>query len=213
MIISMQPLQSVQMPIIKIQKLLCSPLTALPNHFLILHRYWRINILRNQRAKNHILIVLHRLGIEKYVFLLGNWKSIAMKLIYPLLWQQFNILRLFLIQIFRTKMIFPLTLKAKIMIVICSFRTLQRPPSSQKIFLERFLTVQSSTGHLKCATTLNFVFVHVQFIPDVEEKKWDINSWWSWMKGNCHDSSRTIETFERWRWFYSYSNFYLSWQK
>jgi hypothetical protein len=36
-------------------------------------------------------------------FLLGNWKTIAIKLIYLLLWQQINILRLF----FKTKMIFP----------------------------------------------------------------------------------------------------------
>ncbi len=62
MIIIMQPLQSVQMPIIKIQKLICSPLTALPNHYLMLHRHRRINILRNQRASNHILIVSHKLA-------------------------------------------------------------------------------------------------------------------------------------------------------
>jgi hypothetical protein len=48
---------------------------------------------------------------------------------------------------------------------IHAFRTLQRPPSSQKIFLERFLTVQLSTGCLKCAMILGFVFVHVQSIP------------------------------------------------
>jgi hypothetical protein len=42
----------------------------------MLHRHWRINILRNQRANNHILIVLHRFGTEKYIFLLGDWKSI-----------------------------------------------------------------------------------------------------------------------------------------
>ncbi len=69
----------------------------LPNHYLMLHRHWRINILRNQRANNHILIVLHRFGTENYVFLLGNWKGIAMKLIYLLLWQQFNFLRLLMI--------------------------------------------------------------------------------------------------------------------
>jgi hypothetical protein len=81
-----------------------------------------------------------------YVFLLGNWKPIAMKLIIPLLWQQFNILRLS----FKTKMILPLTLKAKMMMSIRSFRTLQRLPSSRKIFLERFLTVQLSTGSQMC---------------------------------------------------------------
>jgi hypothetical protein len=67
--------------------------------------------------------------------------------------------------------VFSLTLKAKMMIVIQSFRTIQRPPSSQKIILESSLTVQYSTGHHKCATTLNFVFVHVQFIPNHGGKK------------------------------------------
>jgi hypothetical protein len=38
---------------------------------------------------------------------------------------------------------------------IHAFRTLQRPPLSQKIFLERFLTVQLSTGRLKCAMILS----------------------------------------------------------
>ncbi len=60
--------------------------------------------------------------------------------------QQFNILRLF----FRTKMIVLLTLKPQMrMMNIHVFRTLQRPPSSQKIFIECLLTVQLSTGHLK----------------------------------------------------------------
>jgi hypothetical protein len=40
------------------------------------------------------------------------------------------------------------------------------PIISKKFHRERFLTVHLSTGHLKCATTLNFVFVHVQFIPN-----------------------------------------------
>jgi hypothetical protein len=52
-----------------------------------------------------------------------------------------------------------------------SFRTQQRPPSSQKISLERFLSVQLSNGRLKCATTLNFVFVHIQVIPYHGRKK------------------------------------------
>jgi hypothetical protein len=63
------------------------------------------------------------------------------------------------------QMNFPLTLKAKMMIAFPSIRTLQRPPSSRKIFLERFLTVQLSIGRLKCAMILGFVFVHVQSIP------------------------------------------------
>jgi hypothetical protein len=80
------------------KNLLCSPLTALPNHYLMLHRHWRINILRSQRANNHFLIVLYRFCTNIYVFMLGYWKSIAMKVIYLLLWQQFNILRLVMIQ-------------------------------------------------------------------------------------------------------------------
>ncbi len=43
-----------------------------------------------------------------------------------------------------------LTMKAKMRkMSYHTFRTLQRPPSPQKIFLESFLTVQLSTGHLK----------------------------------------------------------------
>ncbi len=104
-----------------------------------------------------------------------------------------------------------LTMKAKMRkMTIHAFWTLQRPPSPQKISLKHFLTVQLSTGHLKCATTLNFVFVHVQVIPDHGGKKLYLHWWWSWMQGNCHDPSRTIETLENWSWFYSYSHFHLS---
>jgi hypothetical protein len=118
--------------------------------------------LRNQRANNNFLIVLHRFGTNIYFFLLGNWKTIAMKLIYPLLWQQFNILRLF----FRTKMMKSLTMNPQMrMMSNHAFRTLQRPPSSQTIFSERFLIVQLSTGHLKSAIILGHVFVYVQSIP------------------------------------------------
>ncbi len=92
--------------------------------------------------------------------MLGNWKGIVMKLIIPLSWQQFNILRKFMRQ-----MNFPLTLKAKMMIAFPPSEPYKDPLSSQKIFLERFLTVQLSTGHLKCAMILGFVFVHVQSIP------------------------------------------------
>jgi hypothetical protein len=67
MIIIMPPLQSVQMPIIK-KKKFCSPLTALPKHYLMLHRHWRINILRRQKANNHILIVLHGIGTNIHLF-------------------------------------------------------------------------------------------------------------------------------------------------
>ncbi len=54
--------------------------------------------------------------------------------------------------------------EGEVMIAFPSIRTLQRPLSSQKIFLERFLTVQLSYGCLKCATILGFDFVHVQSI-------------------------------------------------
>ncbi len=127
MIVFMQPLQSAQMPIIKIKHLLCSPLTPLPNHYLMLHRHWRIHILRNQRANNPFLIVLHWFSTNIYIFMLGNWKGIVMKLFIPLYWQQFNILRKNMRQ-----MNYPLTLKAKMMIAFPSIRTLLRPPSSQK---------------------------------------------------------------------------------
>ncbi len=162
MIYIMQPLKSVQIPIIKYKEFLCSLLTALPNQYLMLHRHWRINNLRIQRAKNYFCNVLHPLGTETYVFLLGNWEGIAMKPIYLLYWQQFNILRLF----FKAKMMKSLTMKAKMRkMTFHAFRTLQRPPASQKNFLERFLFVQLSTGRFKCAMILGFVFVHVQSIP------------------------------------------------
>ncbi len=51
---------------------------------------------------------------------------------------------------------------------------LQNPtktPSPRKIFLKHFLNVQLSTGHLKCAMILRYVFVHVQSIPVHGEKK------------------------------------------
>ncbi len=68
MISIMQPLQSVQMPIIKYKEFLCSLLTTLPNLNLMLHRHWRINILRIQRAKNYFCNVLHTFGTETCVF-------------------------------------------------------------------------------------------------------------------------------------------------
>jgi hypothetical protein len=80
-----------------------------------------------ESQQNNILIVLQRFGTEKYVFYLGNWKTIAMKLIYSLFWQQFNILRLF----FKTKMMKSLTMNPQMRkMSIQAFRTLQRPPSS-----------------------------------------------------------------------------------
>jgi hypothetical protein len=120
-----------------------------------------------QRANSNILIVLHRFGKEKYIFQLGNWKTVVVELTYLLFWQQFNILILF----FKAKMMKSLTMKAKMRkMTIHTFRTLQRPPSSQKIFLEPFLAVQLSTGRLKCAIILGYVFVHVQSIPVHGEK-------------------------------------------
>jgi hypothetical protein len=74
-----QPLQSVQMPIIKYHKFLCSLLTTLPYQYLMLHRHCRINNLRIERAKSYFFSVLHPFGTETHVFLLGNWKNIAMK--------------------------------------------------------------------------------------------------------------------------------------
>ncbi len=41
---------------------------ALPNHYLMLHRHWRINKLRIQRAKNYFCNVLHPFGTETRVF-------------------------------------------------------------------------------------------------------------------------------------------------
>ncbi len=157
----------------------------------MLHRHWMINNLRIQRAKNYFFNVLHPSGTETYVFLLGNWKSIAMKPIYLLYWQQYDILRLF----FKAKMMKSLTMKAKMRkVTIHAFRTLQRPQLFQNIFLERFLTVQLSTGCLKCAMILGPVFVHVQSIPvhggitrtslfimimDARQLPWPLKNYWN----------------------------------
>jgi hypothetical protein len=43
-------------------------LTALLNQYLMLHRHWRINNLRIQRAKNYFCNVLHPFGTETHVF-------------------------------------------------------------------------------------------------------------------------------------------------
>ncbi len=168
MISIMQPLQSVQMPIIKYKEFLCWLLTALPNQYLMLRRDWTIKNLRIQINKSYFFNVLHPFGTETYVFLLGKRKSIVIKPIYPLFWQQFNIWTDF----FRLKMMKALTMNPQMTKMnIYVFRTLQRPPSSQKFFLERFLTVQISTRHLKWRTTLSFVFVHVQIHPNHGGKK------------------------------------------
>ncbi len=141
-----QPLQSVQMPIIKYKEFLCSLLTTLPNQYLMLHRHCSINNLRIERVKSYIFNVLHPFGTETYVFLLGDWKNIAMKPIYLMSRQQFDILRHF----FKAKMMKSLTMKAKMRkMSYHAFRTLQRPTSSQKILLKCFLTVKLSTGCLK----------------------------------------------------------------
>ena len=55
---------------------------------------------------------------------------------------------------------------------------LQNPtktPIILKDFLRALPAVQLYTGCLKCATTLNFVFVHVQVIPDHGGKKEYLN--------------------------------------
>ncbi len=128
------------------KEFLCSLLTALPNQQPMLHRDWRINNLRIQIAKSYFFNVLHPFGTEAHVFLLGNWKSIVIQPIYPLFWQRFDILRLF----FKAKMMKALTMNPQMRkMSIHIFRTLQRPPSSQKNFLERFISVQLSTERLK----------------------------------------------------------------
>jgi hypothetical protein len=153
-------------------------------------------MLRNQRANNHFLIVLHRFGTNIYIFMLGNWKGIVMKLIILLLWQQFNILRLS----FKTKMNFPLTLKAKMMMSIHSFRTLQRPPSSWKIFLECFLTVQLSTGGLKFVMILGYGFIHVQSISVHGGMKITslfimiMDAWWEELLGHLKNEGDSTHT-------------------
>ncbi len=117
-----------------------------PNQQPMLHRDWRIKNFRIQIAKSYFFNVLHPFGTETYVFLLGKWRSIAIKPIYLLFWQQFNIWTDF----FQLKMVKALTIDPQMTKMnIHIFRTLQRPLSSQKIFLEHFLTVQLSTGRLK----------------------------------------------------------------
>jgi hypothetical protein len=67
MISIMQPLQSVQMPVMKYKEFLCSLLTTLPNQYLMLHRDWRIKNLRIQVNKTYFFNVLHPFGTETYV--------------------------------------------------------------------------------------------------------------------------------------------------
>jgi hypothetical protein len=138
MISIMQPVQSVQLPIMTYKEFLCSLLTALPNQQPMLHREWRFKNLRIQINKSYFFNVLHPFSTETYVFLLGKRKSIAIMPIYLLSWQQFNIR----IDFFQLKMMKALTMPPQMTKMnIHVFRTLQRPPSSQKFFLERFLTV------------------------------------------------------------------------
>ncbi len=78
-------------------------------------------------SQQPFFIVLYRFGTNIYIFLLGNWKTIAMKPIYLLLWQQFNIMRLF----YKIKMMKSLTMNPQMMkMSIHAFNSLQRPPSS-----------------------------------------------------------------------------------
>jgi hypothetical protein len=86
------------------------------------------------------------IGTETYVFSKCKRRSIVIQPIIPLSLQQFDILRL----LFKAKMMKALTMMLQMrMMNIHFFRTLQRPPSSQKNFLESFLSVQLSTGPLK----------------------------------------------------------------
>jgi hypothetical protein len=112
-----------------------------------------------QQYLDCITQVWHRAEIRLSARQLENYSSGDHR---SAVWQQFNILRLF----FKAKMMKSLTMKTKMRkMAIHAFRTHQRPPSSQMIFLEQFLTVQLSTGRLKCASILGYVFVHVQSFP------------------------------------------------
>ncbi len=102
-ILIMQPLQSVQMPIMKNKEFLCSMLTALLNQYLMLHRDWRIKNLKIQINKSYYFNILHLFGTETYVFLLCKRKSMVIKPIFPLFLQQFDYLRL----LFKIKLFFP----------------------------------------------------------------------------------------------------------
>jgi hypothetical protein len=109
----------------------------------MLHRHWRINNLRIQRAKK-----MEEYSNEAHLSAVLAAIQYSETLLQSL------------------KMMKSLTMKTKMRkMTIHAFRTLQRPPSSQKIFLECFLTVQLSTGRLKCVMILGFVVVHVQSIP------------------------------------------------
>jgi hypothetical protein len=61
----------------QVQRVPLFTVTALPNQYLMMHRYWRINNLRIQRANNNLFNVLHLFGTETYVFLLDDSKNIA----------------------------------------------------------------------------------------------------------------------------------------
>ncbi len=70
-----QPLQSVQMPIIKYKEFLCSLMTTLSNQYLMLHRHWRINHLRIQRAENNFFNVLHPFGTKTFAGRLEEYSN------------------------------------------------------------------------------------------------------------------------------------------
>ncbi len=166
MIVFIQPLQSAQMPIIKIKHFLCLPLTALPNHYLMLHRHWRIHILRYQRA-NTLFDCITQVWYEHICLFARELEEYSNEAHLSAVMAAIQYLRLF----FKTNMMKSLTMNPQMMMIsIHAFRTLQRPPSSRKFFLERFLTVQLSNGRLKCAMILDYVFVHVQSIPVHGEK-------------------------------------------
>ncbi len=93
---------------------------------------------------------------------------------------------------------------------IHNFRTLQRPPSSQKISWKRFLSVQLYTGHLNWRTTLNFVFVHVQIHPnhggeniisllmmimDARQLPWPLKNYWDIWKNEGDSTHKTISIY------------------
>jgi hypothetical protein len=126
-------------------------------------------------ANNHILIVLHRLGIEKYAFFSRQLEEYS------------NEAHLFAVmaanQYSETLPDTNLQNKDdsspdfegkdddKYPLLWNHTRAPIISKDLIKLILENFLTVQFSTGCHKCATILNFVFVHVQFIPSHRGKK------------------------------------------
>ncbi len=155
------------MPIIKINIIICSPLTALPNHYLMLHTLedQHFEEADSQQPFLDCLtwhwnkhVPLHARQLEEY----SNEAHLS-AVISPIQYSE------------------SLLQKQDDDVTDYDpsddddeYSRLQNPtkaPIISKVFLEHFLTVQSSTGHLKCTMILNFVFVHVQIHPNHGGKK------------------------------------------